>query len=172
VSAEHQKQRVTEALRQLGYDFNHFVLSDFLAYVEAKRGRRIVVQDLPLAELFGAWIPTPDIDYILVNETTHTVHRAHNILHEVGHIILKHAGHQFKDVLKPELLRLLRVEEAWGCARYIYTNDLSNTPEEREAEEFVFQIQDHVSRANRLHELIESGTSIQSLRTMFDGKDN
>lgn len=171
MSVEHQKQRVIEALRQLGYDFNHFVLSDFLTYVEAKRGRRIVLHDLPLAELFGAWISTPDIDYILVNETTHTVHRAHIILHEVGHMILNHPCRPLKDVLTPELLQLLRVEEARGCARYVYTNDLSNTPEELEAEEFVFQIQDHVSRANRLHELIESGTSIQSLRNIFDGEE-
>jgi hypothetical protein len=171
VTEAHQKQRVIEALRDLGYDFNYFVLSDFLAYVEAKRRRPIVVKDFSLVELFGAWVSTPEVDYILVSDTTHTVHRAHIILHEVGHMILNHPRHPLKDVLKPELLRLLGVKEAWGCARYVYTNHLSNTPEEHEAEEFVFQIRDFVSRANRLQELIESGTSIQSLRNIFDGKE-
>ncbi len=168
---DQQKRKVTDALRELGYDFNYFILSDFVAYIEARRRRRIIVEDFTLEEVFGAWVATPDIDYVLVSDTTHPVHRAHIILHEVGHIILRHSRHPLKDVLSPEMLERLGVEEPYGCARYIHTNDLSNTPEEREAEEFVFQIQDLVSRANRLQELIESGTSIPSLRTIFNGRE-
>lgn len=165
-----QKHKVSEALHELGYDFNHFVLGDFLAHIEKQRQKPIRVQDFSLVDvnLFGAWIATPEMDYILVSDTTHSVHRAHIILHEVGHIVLGHPVRPLKDVLTPEMLRWLRVQEVLGCARYVYDNALTKSPEEQEAEEFVFQIRDLVSRADRLYELIEIGTSIEALRPVID----
>ena len=168
---ELQKRKVAKALHNLGYDFNHFVLMDFVEYVAAQRGKKISLMDVPLSDdMFAAWITTEEIDYILVSETTHAVHRTHNILHEIAHMVLDHPPFPVNGVLPSHLLRRLHQDVANGHARCVRSNRIYDIPEEREAEEFVFQIRNLVSHANRLSELI--GTSIPSLRTIFDGQDD
>lgn len=165
---ELQKRKVANALHNLGYDFNHFVLMDFVEYVAAQRGKKISVMDVPLSDdTFGAWITTEDVDYILVSETTHAVHRAHNILHEMAHMVLEHPPLILNGVLPHEVRRIMQQDMLNGHARCVRSNRIYDLPEEREAEEFVFQTRNLVSQANRLSELI--GTSIPSLRTIFDG---
>lgn len=165
---EHQKHKISAAIQGLDYDFDHFALGDFIAYIERRRGRPIRVKDFPMASMFGAWLTSSRRDYIMVSDITHPVHRAHIILHEIGHMVLEHPSLPLTDLFPPELLQALELEEALGCARFVDPDDRMDTPEEREAEEFVFQIRSRVSRANRLHELIEISTSIQSLQTLFN----
>jgi hypothetical protein len=41
---------------------------------------------------FGAWIRTPDTDYIVYQQETSRSHQDHIVLHELGHILAEHAS--------------------------------------------------------------------------------
>lgn len=167
------QQKVMEIIRNLRYDFANFNLKDFIRYISAQRGRRIYIRRLPLdPELFGAWLPTPSADYIFVNSTVHPIHQLHCVLHEMAHILLNHPRRKLDQILPPELFQVLKMEMNEGCARYAPALHVNQTPEEREAEDFVFQIQDQVIQANRLQELTATGSSIESLLPLIDTSES
>jgi hypothetical protein len=70
-----------------------FDIVQFCARLERQRGRPI--QLVQIATTPGApcgmWVPTAASDYILHDGIT-PIHRQHNILHEIGHMILGHRG--------------------------------------------------------------------------------
>lgn len=166
-------QKITSFIQNLGYDFNHFVLRDFIVYVAQQRGRPIYIRRHHFsADLFGAWLPAIDVDYIYINKKYHGVQQIHTTIHELAHILLNHRRHPVDGVLMPELYQLLGVEIAEGCARYVPTLQMDQTPEEQEAEEFVFQIQERVMHADRLRELTAVGTSIETLLPMVNTSES
>lgn len=164
MSAHHN---VTACLQRLAYDFERFALRDFIHHVAAQRQRPIHVHPHPLsANVFGMWIPTPDVDYIIFNNSGHPTHSAHHILHEIAHIVLDHPRLPFESVLPPDLLNRLKLDGAEGCVPRTLAR--RQTPEEQGAEEFVFQIQTQVIQAQRLRELTAVDTSIDSLRPLLN----
>lgn len=161
------QQKVTACIHNLAYDFNHFVLKDFVRYTAVRRGKSIMIRRMPLdPDLFGVWIPTRDVDYVFVNNTLHPTHQIHTVLHELAHILLDHPRRSVEQILPPVLLELLEVESAEGS--YARTLLIEDTPEEQEAEDFVFQIQAKVIEANRLHELTAVGSSIETLLPLIN----
>jgi Zn-dependent peptidase ImmA (M78 family) len=63
----------------------------FVEELAALRARPITVQAFPTAgRLFGAWLPTGRADYIFLSEQLTGAHRAHVLLHEVGHLLMDH----------------------------------------------------------------------------------
>ena len=84
----------------------------------------------------------------------------------MAHVVLNHPRLDAANVLAPELLKRLGVKEVKGRARY--AGHRVDTPEEREAEEFVFYIQEQVFKHRRSQELTEMGTSIELLRPLLD----
>jgi hypothetical protein len=167
------QQKITAFIQSLGYDFNHFVLRDFIVYVAQQRGRPIYIRRRDLSpELFGAWLPAVDVDYIYINKNHHGLQQIHTTIHELAHILLDHPRRPIDRVLAPELYQLLEIEILEGCARYVPTMQMEQTPEEQEAEEFVFQIQERVMRADRLRELTAVGTSIETLLPMVNTSES
>lgn len=69
-------------------------LNELLRHVESLRGRRIVLRKLRTtnAQLTGLWFPSERVDKILVRSGLSDLHRLHVILHECGHMILRHRG--------------------------------------------------------------------------------
>lgn len=66
-------------------------VDSFVARLATARMRPIAVQDLPApGTLFGAWVPTAIADYIFLSERLTGAHRAHVLLHEVGHLLMDH----------------------------------------------------------------------------------
>jgi hypothetical protein len=89
--AERLQERLTRQLDGWGYDFARFQISDFIAWVEARRGRpiRVFPRSLP-PEMFGAWIEGDTADYIFYEDEPLHVHTIHILLHELCHILLGH----------------------------------------------------------------------------------
>jgi hypothetical protein len=167
------QQKITVCIQRLGYNFNQFVLRDFIVYVAQQRGRPIYIRRRDLSQdLFGAWLPAVDVDYIYINKKHHGLQQVHTTIHELAHILLDHPCRPIDRVLAPELYQLLETEILEGCARYVPTMQMEQTSEEQEAEEFVFQIQARVMHADRLRELTAVGTSIETLLPMVNTSES
>lgn len=138
-----------------------------------QRGRPIYIRRRDLsADLFGVWLPGARVDYIFINKNHQGVQQIHTTLHELAHILLDHPRRPLNGVLSPEILQRLEIEIAEGCARYVPTTQIEQRPEEREAEEFVFQLQEQVIQADRLRELTAVGTSIETLLPMVNTSES
>ena len=162
-----QHSRVVDVIDHLGYDFKHFVLKEFIRHVVAQRSKPIWIYTYEFDEnTFGFWLPQEEADYIFINKATHPIHRIHNILHEMAHVVLDHPRIIVEHMLPPAFLQILNVKNAEGCARYAGLRN--DTPEEREAEEFVFYIQEQVFTHRRSHELTMVGSSIDILRPLLN----
>ena len=98
------RRYLAEELDEWDYDFSRFAIAEFIAWVEARRGRpiHIVPWRLP-PELFGAWIEDDSSDYIFYEDGPLHVHTVHILLHELCHILLGHktvlAGNELQNVL-------------------------------------------------------------------------
>lgn len=84
--------------RQLaaGLDLPHpFQLTRFTDRLAALRGRPLLLvptRDMALGNLCGMWMATATNDYVFYEQDTSAVHQRHIVLHEIGHILLRHTG--------------------------------------------------------------------------------
>ena len=98
------RRYLVEELDEWDYDFSRFAIAEFVAWVEARRGRpiHIVPWRLP-PELFCAWIEDDSTEYIFSEDWPLHVHTVHILLHELCHILLGHktvlAGNELQNVL-------------------------------------------------------------------------
>lgn len=156
---------IQQALEGLAYDFSAFELTHFLRHVETYRQRPIVCQGMPLpVGIFGLWIPAETADYLFYTLNTYLVHRTHIILHEVGHMLLKH-NTQIMSATELTRLALLLSDgsQPQGLARRI-RQYVRSSQEEAEAEDFVHLLQRYVIQANRFRYLVDTSTSIVGLQ--------
>ncbi len=160
---------VAHTVRALGYDFACFELPDFVQHVAKLCGTDILLLRYPFSpELHGLWIPAATAHYVFVNATLHPVHQLHIVLHELAHIVLDHPRTPLHEVVPAGLLETFRRPEREGRVRRGPGGATALSAEEREAEEFVFLVQQQVTRARRLHELVGSGSSIESLLPLMN----
>jgi hypothetical protein len=156
--------RVQAVVDGLGYDFAQFTVPHFLAHVQALRARDIILHGVPFDRgLHGFWIRADTADYVFFNRRTHTIHQAHHILHELGHMVL---GHRLRDLaafLPPGLVAELRTSIAAELQGHCRRWDPHDTPEEQEAEWFVRHLQREILLAGRLAALTHPDTSIDAL---------
>ena len=97
-------------------------LDAFVAALSDRRQREITVLNLPghasSSSVYGAWLPTEDIDYIFVAEHLSGIHRQHVVLHELAHMILNHrpshGAAALFDGVSPELARRLLARHEHG----------------------------------------------------------
>lgn len=60
-----KKQNLSETIEQLGYDFKHFDLQDFIEHIQNRRRREIILAAFPFAhELSGIWVRAETADYL------------------------------------------------------------------------------------------------------------
>jgi hypothetical protein len=89
--ADSLRERLSQVLDGWDYDFSKFVVSDFIAWVESRRGRPILTRAMRLPpNLFGAWFEGDKADHIFYEAEPPDVHTVHNILHELSHLLLGH----------------------------------------------------------------------------------
>ncbi len=159
---------IADVIRHLDYNFENFELSHFLRHLEQVRNRALFVVPWSFRpDLFGLWIPQESADYIFYNQGLHPIHRIHTVLHEVAHVILGHSRRDIRSVLPLELLEELGVTQPHGYLRtaaVVFSDD----PEEREAEMFVYLIQQYIVKGNRLAELVGQSSSITGLKPYTD----
>lgn len=155
--------RLNTVIEQLEYDFNTFELNDFVRHVERLRRREILTLPLPLdLGLSAIWIRARSADYIFYNDRLHPIHKTHNILHEIAHILLGHTCQSIDAVLPPDLMAQLQTEPVQGRLRKADPH-LRADVEEQVAEAFVFHIQKRLVNANRMAELMSRSSSIEAL---------
>ncbi|MBB5155934.1 hypothetical protein [Saccharopolyspora phatthalungensis] len=160
------RRGVKQILRELNIDspLDVRVLCERLGQ---QRGRpiRLVPYPLPVPGVFGLWIGTVDVDYILYQRDTTTAHQEHIILHEVGHIISGHGGNEhdsdiwsqlFPDI-PPDMVRRALRRDGYGPAF------------EREAEMVATVIKEWATLLDRLKLTPDRKTdAAQRLRGAFD----
>jgi hypothetical protein len=85
------RDRMRALLAEIDYDFSRFSMEGFTAWLEARRGRKILFVPRPLPPtLFGAWMAGDDCDYIFYEANTLPIHQAHIQLHEMAHMLCGH----------------------------------------------------------------------------------
>jgi len=116
-----------ESLRELGIG-PRFSLGAVLEALQVSRGRPIVVKPAEWLEGTGAtglWIPFEDVDEILHLPTSSLLYRTQIILHELGHMILRHdeVFEAKTALLEPFLGQLTERATAHALARTTHRND-------------------------------------------------
>jgi hypothetical protein len=160
---------VKRVITSLEYDFHKFELTNFVDHIARWVRKPIELVPFPFtAQIFGVWVPAPNQNYIFYNERVPYVHRVHIILHELAHILLNHPRHKLEDVLPPELLQALRIEETYGRTRTAPTEATRLDRAEQESEEFVLIVQRSVVKANLLSELTQESSSIAAFKPVTD----
>lgn len=155
---------VRAVIHQMDYDFRQFSLADFVDHLIHIRQRHICVIPKDFAPgLHAMWLPYPTADYVFYNKNTHVIHQIHNILHELGHIVLDHARLDLADVLPPKLLAQLDRKPSTVVLGHARSGALHDTREELEAEAFVRQLQEQIVFANHIDELTNRSSSIAAL---------
>jgi hypothetical protein len=162
------KADIEQVVEELDYNFEEFELDHFVKYVQTARGRLLVVLPYPFAStLFGLWIPGEITDYVFYSSRTHPIHQAHIVLHEIGHMLLKHRLRPLKDILPPELWVEFQQVGLQGHVRSALSASSYND-EEQECELFVSYLQRSIVEKNRLNELIGVSSSMPVLREYTD----
>ena len=160
---------VERALSSIGYDFTRFEVDHFVQTVAKRRKRPIEIATRSMSwGWFGVWMQRDTADYIFVNETVHPVMHIHSLLHEIGHMVLGHHGDDLNTLLDPEMLASLGITNERGHLR---ASGRPRSPEDSEAELFVFLLQRRVMQARRLSELYGEPTSIEELKPYARGMD-
>lgn len=145
-------QEIQQAVANLEYDFTRFRLLDFISHLAGFIRRPIETKAFHFSPgLFGFWIPTPNVHYIGYGDNLHSTHKVHTVLHELGHIVLRHKPKPIDEVLPRELSTLLSDESLLGLPRL--AEDWRDDPQEIECERFAFVIQQQLVKVRRLKEL-------------------
>jgi hypothetical protein len=159
------KRHSRKVIRQLQYDFRQFTVPDFVAYLIQTRQRDLILTPTQFKPgLHGIWIRAETADYVFYDGATHPIHQVHHILHELGHIILKHEPHSLKDVLPEDLLAGMREQGDANPVGHCRQWEPDASWQEREAEAFVYWLQREILVAGRLVALTHPETSIDELK--------
>jgi hypothetical protein len=157
-------ERILQMIQYLEYDFRQFTLPHFVTHLSRRRRRDILVNSYPFEpELHGLWVRAETADYVITNSLAHPIHQVHNVLHELGHILLQHPCQDLSAVLPPPILALVNgggAQPAYGLLRKI---ELDYTPQEVEAEVLVRQLQRRIIFADRLEQLTGQSSSLEPL---------
>jgi hypothetical protein len=141
-----QRRRCEEAVRGLTIPVP-FDLAAFCDRLARHRNRpiRLLPATLPAGSPCGLWIATDTADYITYERDTAGPHREHIILHEVGHMVLDHAGTK---VTVEDSLRLLLPNLDPRMVRSVLGRSGYSAEEEQEAELFAALVQERGGQAS------------------------
>jgi hypothetical protein len=169
--------RMQALLDSLQYNFESFTIEGFVEWVARRRGRPIafVPRALP-SKVFGAWVkgegvsvgalleivPTAvvfgadlqgdGVDVVFYEIDTPAVHRGHNQIHEIGHIICDHPTASVGAEQVEPLLRSVGTVDRADLESLLLRSAHSDE-HEQEAETIASFIRVEAIRHNRLKEL-------------------
>ncbi len=131
-----------------------------------QRGRpiRLIPHRIPVPGPFGAWIATPQADYIVYQQDTSKPHQRHIILHELGHLLAGHGataenhdlGAQLAPGLEPEAVRRALLRTSY------------DTDHEREAETVATIILEWASVLDRVAPKASDAGAAQRIEAALD----
>jgi len=122
-----------------------FDLDEFIARLERQRGRTILLFPFTAGPEgpCGVWISTAETDYVYHERETTSLHKAHIVLHEIGHMIL---GHQCSTPAVDDLARILAPDVGPELIRLVLGRSGYTSEDEREAETFASLVLERASR--------------------------
>ena len=160
----------------------------FVERVAEHRQRRISCAPTTMSQYAsvasGLWVRQPDFDLIAYDATASALHQENTILHELGHILLRHEGVSLPDPHAPGVGRARtgeRAEAIHACAHElvgsapdaaVMRRDYYDAPAELEAETWAYEVWraagtrlvDMASSADRMAAAFEHGN------TTFEGR--
>ena len=163
-------EEIQQIVDGLGYDFNHFHLGPFIKLISQHTGRKILVKDWKFSdrELHAMAYRGHGMDFIFYNTLLYPIHQMHAILHELGHLLLKH---KFFDISVLEQLKSselpiqadmpLTLRARWFQSPY--------PKQEEEAENFAYAVQKRVRHLARENKLYRSVSTIPTFKPYSDG---
>jgi len=146
------KARMRAMLAEFDFDFTTFTMERFTAWLEARRGRKILFVPRPLPPtLFGAWMAGDDCDYIFYEANTLPIHQVHIQLHEMAHMLCGHPAL----VINSQQARILLRQAHPSPSLYesLLLRSISPDEMELEAETLTALIQEQVLRHSTLEKL-------------------
>lgn len=143
------------------YDFSHFTMPSFVAWIEARRGRPIHFHPWPMPPtLFGLWLKSADTDFIFYQRDTLALHQVHIQLHELAHIL---CGHETLEVCSENMSGILRqILTGEGLRMRSYYTDAV----EAEAETLSALLREEIYRQRRLTQLTHPLVADESTQQM------
>lgn len=120
-----------------------FTLDEFLAKLEARRGRRIVLRSSQYVpgRACGMWLQLSEVD-VIVYARTAPLHEEHIVLHEVGHMLCRHRG---ETGIGDDITRLLMPDLDPAMVRRLFNRGSYSDTEEQEAELFATLLLERVA---------------------------
>jgi hypothetical protein len=111
------------------------LVDDLVTAVGASRGRPFRLLGAPLRGTMtsGAWLPTPQADYVLYPKSASPTRREAVICHELGHVLLHHDP-ALHDALTPALLGEVAPSLSLSTARAMLFRSSYTNREEADAE--------------------------------------
>jgi hypothetical protein len=142
-------KKINALVDGLEYDFSRFEIREFVAWVAGKRGRLIELVPMQFSsDAFAAWVPDDEdlTDYVFYEPGLVEVRTNQFILHEIGHMLLRHQPRKLSQEIST-LVRNLHHEPNPGLGTaavgFLRSIDYSDDQEE-EAETFSSLIQARV----------------------------
>jgi len=167
------RQKIETAIDKLGYDFSQYSTESLTAHLQKKRKRTIEVAGLDLShKTSGAYIQAPKKDFIFYNLNRNAFMQTHAILHEFGHMVLKHTASTLiidneSDALY-EILKKLLLRCHFRIQHEVIFREPVDSIEESEAELFVRLINGYRFTQYRLDEIRRNNNIALLPPFMFD----
>ena len=161
-------KKINALVDGLEYNFSSFDINGFVDWVAEKRGRQIELVPMQFSsDAFAAWVPDDEdlTDYVFFEPGLLDVRTNQFILHEIGHMLLRHHPRELGQEIS-DAVRNLRHDHSpelgvatVGLLRSIYYSD----DQEEEAETFSSLIQARVmdlSSTRLLHHQSSQNTEL------------
>ena len=147
-----------------------FTLDEFLAKLEARRGRSIVLRpsDYVPGRACGMWLQLADVD-VIVYARTAPLHEEHIVLHEVGHMLYEHRS---AIGLSDDVARMLMPDLDPAMVRSLLNRGSYTDTEEQEVELFATLLLERVADRRPADESgldADLAPQMDRLRSTFNG---
>lgn len=162
------KSQMQAVLDELGFDFRNFTMTDFVHWLETRKGRKIFFLSGPMpVNMYGAWFSDSEFphEYFFFDHSVSTLHQVHIQLHELSHYICGHKTLQISGANLKALIYALKENHTYPIefmelARH-RAPDQINAQEEAEAETLAMLIQERVIKFAKMNELSKTVSSHQ-----------
>ena len=140
-------------LSELNYDFRAFTISHFIKWIEAIKGRDILLCPWKMPSgLFGAWMSDGENprEFFFFRENAERLFQIHIQLHELSHYL---CGHPTKKITKKQIQEALEKGIALPFDELVKLRSPEMSAYEYDAESLASLIQEQIIRNSQIEQL-------------------
>jgi hypothetical protein len=145
--------RARKILTELNYDFRDFTIEHFIKWIEAKKGRELLLcpWEMP-SGFFGAWMSDGENprEFFFFRENAEHLLQIHIQLHELSHYL---CGHPTKKITKKQIQDALEKGIALPFDEMVKLRSPEMNTYEYEAESLASLIQEQIIRNSQIEQL-------------------